>query len=142
MSALKFSMKRSGSFRANWIDTHNVCGVNPTTRPVYNYNCELETTDKLDENGFIMDNLLVDKYFQANYASWLPVLPLSCELIAKRAVENLVRMLEDHDQNPIRVAVTVGGSTEAMLTCEWQQETKRKAGKKVTAERSSLGAWK
>lgn len=136
MSSLRFSMKRSGSFRANWIDTQNVCGVNPTTRPNYNYHCELETTDKLDDNGFIMDNLLVDKYFQSKYASYWPVMPLSCELIAKRAVENLVRMLEDHGQTPIRVAVTVGGSTEAMLTCEWQQETKRKAGKKITAQKS------
>lgn len=123
---MTFRMKRNGSFQANWISNLNVCGVDPSTRPVYTYSCELETTDNLDDQGFIVDNNEVVKHFTDRYAKY-ETYPLSCELIAKEAVEYFQSLLKSHGQEALKINVTVSAMSQAELTCSWEaNKTSRK----------------
>lgn len=122
MSITKFKMKRSGSFQANWLSNENVCGVDPSKRPVYTFECEMETTNQLDEQGFIVDNNEVVRYFTDKYSGPEPVASKSCERIARAAVAHFLRMLDDHGQTPLRVAVSVSAMSQATLTCEWAED--------------------
>lgn len=123
MSMTKFKMRRSGSFQANWVSNENVCGVDPSMRPVYTFECEMETTNKLDAQGFIVDNNEVVRYFTDKYSRSAPVEAKSCERIARAAVSYFLRLLDEHGQTPLRVAVTVSAMTQAALTCEWTEDS-------------------
>lgn len=123
MASVKFRMKRSGTFQAYWTSTQNVCGTDPSLRPVYTFICEIETPTQLDVQGFILDNMLIAKYFTDTYAM-KPVEPASCEKIAMRAVNDIVGMIAEHGISPYRVAVTIGGSALAELTYEWVNDLK------------------
>lgn len=128
---ITFRMKRQGSFQANWDGTRNVCGVDPSTRPVYSYTCELETSNNLDSQGFIVDNNEVVKHFTDRYATTYRVRPLSCELIAKEAVEYFQRLLESHGQEALKISVTVSAMSQAELTCSWEASKTKSRTKKV-----------
>jgi len=106
--------------------------VDPTQRPTYTFTCELETEDRLDSQGFILDNQKVVEYFNSTYQTYVPIEPLSCERIAKRAVDKLVSMLRENNQVPLYVAVTIGGSAEAMLTCKWAESKAERKQRKQT----------
>jgi len=119
-SAMILRMRREGEFVANWSDVHTGCGTPKLGPNVYRYVCEIESTrESLDENGFILDNMEVDAYFQSVYSARVPA--KSCERIAINAVEHIRRMLRD----PLRVAVTIYGSPQAGLTAEWQAQVDR-----------------
>lgn len=118
----KFKMKRIGQFQANWESRRNVCGVDRSLRPLYSYECEMETTDRLDDQGFIMDNKHVSEYFINKYAS-AKTAPLSCEMMAKLATLDILALLRRNGSEPKRVAVTIAGSAQAAMTYEWTEET-------------------
>lgn len=128
---MTFKLRRSGAFQANWDGTRNVCGVDPGTRPVYTYTCELETTNNLDSQGFIVDNNEVVKHFTERYAATYRVRPLSCELIAKEAVEYFQSLLESRGQEALKISVTVSAMSQAELTCSWEASKTKSRTKKV-----------
>lgn len=123
MASVKFKMKRTGTFQAYWTSTHNVCGTDPSLRPVYTFVCEIETPSQLDSQGFILDNMLIAQYFTQKYAT-KAIEPLSCEMIAMRAVNDITNMIAERNIAPYRVAVTIGGSALAELTYEWVNDLK------------------
>lgn len=131
---MKLTMKRKGSFRCDWTNTHNKCGIGTDTNPVYQYDCLIETADILDEQGFVFDQLEIDTYFQQKYAGRSLISGYanktshpakSCEIIALDAVRDVKRMIENHMLGHsgmsliYRIAVTISFGDQAMLTAEW-----------------------
>lgn len=130
---MKLLLKRKGTFHAHWNSTHRMCGV-PTRsysgRELlsyqYSYECLIEAGTKLDSNGFIIDQLKVDEYFNTKYEKVGPA--KSCEIIAQHAVKDIADMLKDNDgmKEVYRIAVTVAFNELASMTCEWVKPEAKK----------------
>src|SRR2546430_15256545 len=109
---MKLTMNRKGSFRCNWFDTANKCGLGPDKFPMYTYQCHIETADILDAQGFVFDQLKIDEYFQQKYRGQQAA--QSCERIAVSACGEIRRMIENHmlGHNGMsviyKIAVTIG----------------------------------
>lgn len=122
---MKLTMNRKGTFTCNWSSIDGKCGIGPSLSPTYTYHCILETGNILDPNGFVFDQLLLDRYFNSKYAYIHK--PQSCEKIATTACEDIKRMVENHMLNTsgvsaiYRISVTIGLGTDgpASLTAEW-----------------------
>lgn len=129
---MKLLLKRKGTFHAHWNSTHRMCGV-PTKsysgRELlsyqYSYECLIEAGTKLDSNGFIIDQLKVDEYFNTKYEKVGPA--KSCEIIAQHAVKDIADMLKDNGMKEVyRIAVTVAFNELASMTCEWVKPEAKK----------------
>lgn len=133
---MKLILNRKGEFPCHWLSTDNMCGTINTTEPIYSYDCRIETADILDSHGFIMDQLMVDDYFQKRYThtpeerrgirSRQRHHAVSCEQIAINGVNEIKRMLEDHMLKETgisviyKIAVTISfGPKHASITAEW-----------------------
>lgn len=130
---MKLILNRKGEFPCHWLSTDNMCGTINTTEPIYSYDCRIETADILDKQGFIMDQLMVDDYFQKRYTHSEGRYrqrqrhnAVSCEQIAINGVNEIKRMLEDHMLKETgisviyKIAVTISfGPKHASITAEW-----------------------
>jgi len=132
---MKLTMNRRGNFRCNWSSADNKCGTGTELTPAYAYHCHIETADILDQHGFIIDQLEIDKYFQTKYygnqPAWKTTPAQSCEKIALNAVNDIKRMIENHMLSNhgmsviYRIAVTISlsdQSSPAQMTAEWLPE--------------------
>src|SRR5579859_7836789 len=161
--AIKLKMVRRGNFTANWKTTENMCGVTESHNPTYNYVCEIECGTILDEHGFMIDQLDVDRYFQVKFAASRRnpngVNALSCERMAIICCDDVKYMVESHMMKATggsevhRIAVTIFFNETAAMTAEWKATnenacgtTGRKPGRKTnrgqrkTGKRDSLSS--
>ena len=145
----KLIMRRSGTFLCRWNSTDGKCGTRDHLTPVYHYECVIEALPVLDQNGFLMDQLDIDKYFQNRYyGDQVPTYslhnptgtpshpPRSCEQIALNAINDITYLLRGHlnkthgamDVGSIvkSVRVSVGVDQQAVMTAEWTPDKSRK----------------
>ena len=120
---MKLVLKRAGTFKCNWRSGDNVCGHGVSGIQKYSYSCEIVSdNNSLDEHGFIVDQLDVDKTFQTMFHPD-PHQPKSCELMALEFVAQIKYLARRI--TPTRVTVSVGpipppGAVgEASITAEW-----------------------
>lgn len=150
---MKLVLQRRGSFRCHWASTGSVCGVNVEPTPTYEYLCKIETGVVLDKNGFIIDQLDIDKYFKTKYSEGMDLgqriklfPPKSCELIALDAVTDIKRLVETHMMKTtgashlFKIAVTVRFGQDAQMTAEWTPE-KSKLKKRKQLRRTEIVDW-
>jgi hypothetical protein len=133
---VKLIMTREGGFVCHWITPHGKCGTSKDIRSTYFYKCVIEAKPVLDSNGFLFDQLEIDKYFQRRYRDDPPgSVPRSCENIAMNAVADItnllaVRMMEEHgaplDKIIERLEVSIGADSQAMMTCVWEPPKKQR----------------
>lgn len=116
--AIRLSMERTGEFSVNWTGNNSTqCGT--LGQSVISYRVAIETTaDKLDVNGFIIDNNEIHAYFVEHYRHVVDF--ESCELIATKACKYF------HDKvnslYMVRVAIS-GNPSAAWLTAEWDADS-------------------
>jgi len=123
---MKFILKRGGQFKCHWSNYDGRCGTDKNPIQTYNFLCQIETSDKLDKNGFIVDQLDVNETFQKLFYP-NPHPAKSCELIAMHALEAIRTLVYTHspDIRIYRVAVSISVPTppgvigEAAITAEW-----------------------
>lgn len=154
--AIKLKMVRRGNFKANWTTSENMCGVTVSPNPTYNYVCEIECGTILDEHGFMIDQLDVDRYFQVKFAASHQqpsgVKALSCERMAIICCSDVKYMVESHMMKATggseihRIAVTIFFNETAAMTAEWKAldentcgTTSRKSGRKTTRGQRTPG---
>lgn len=134
---MKITLKRAGHFQCYWRSAEGLCGGHELS-PEYKYSCEIEAADVFDKNGFIYDQLKIDAYFQTKYSRTVGFPyhePLSCELIAKNAVLDIMKSLVRHYQDAgvigykiyrITVSISVqppaGVRGEASISAEWRKD--------------------
>ena len=125
---MKLTLRRSGTFKANWRTGDGVCGHGEPGKQEYNYICELVSDSTfLDQNGFIIDQLEVNQVFQTTFYPKASD-PLSCEEMALMFV-NLIHYLATSHVRSVdavsRVTVGVGAIPppgvrgEALISAEW-----------------------
>lgn len=80
-----FRQQATGHFTAN-VSGPTHCGPDATSPKTYPYEVEIYYTAEaqLDQNGFLLDNLTFDVYFNS-----IENVDVSCELLAKQAAEYL-----------------------------------------------------
>lgn len=144
-------LKRAGAFHAQWESLDGVCGTAGDSTRNYTYECVIVADAAvLDANGFIIDQLDVDAYFQNQYSGFKsdsskpttnyngyntkyaskPILykPLSCERIAIGAVNDILKLVKNHGCKVSRLSVSIAlassqvASQVASMTCEWAEE--------------------
>lgn len=108
------TVNRIGEFDILSCEPGPQCGSSETRH--YRYHVSIEGDSyNLDENGFVVDNLEIAKYFDDNYHK-KAVKALSCEVMAAVAVHNFARM-----RNGLRrVKVTIWGSDKSFIEAEWK----------------------
>lgn len=123
---MQLTLKRAGTFTANWNSGSNVCGHGKSGEQTYNYSCEIVSDSKhLDPHGFIVDQLDVDRTFRDKY--YLSSYPVSCEQMAIAFVYEIQTMVIKHQGvgTVKRVVVSVGPippkgyKGEAAIIAEW-----------------------
>lgn len=126
-SEMRFILKRAGQFKCHWSNFDGRCGTDPNPIQTYNYLCQIETNDALDENGFIVDQIDVNAAFQNQYHP-KPHKAKSCELIALEMVTAIQMLVHKQSSKKIkvyRVAVSIdaippaGVIGDASITAEW-----------------------
>ena len=154
-------MVRRGTFRANWNTTENMCGITLSTNPTYNYICEIECGTVLDQHGFMIDQLDIDRYFRKKFETFNGVKALSCERMAIICCEDVKYMVESHMMKATggseihRIAVTIFFNETTAMTAEWRASEncnttggkpdrkangrQRKTGKRNSVSRSAVG---
>jgi hypothetical protein len=122
---VRITLKRSGTFKCHWSNYENRCGTDREPIQEYKYECEIETTDALDEHGFVLDQLDVNNTMQKLFFP-NPHVARSCELIALHAVSVLRSLVSVKPCTPYRIRVGVGVippknvKGEAMIYAEWR----------------------
>lgn len=86
-----FTVERTGQFpftmgSNNYGSNGDQCGL--IGQSVLNYRVRAQKED-LDYRGFVVDHADVDRYFQTKWLNFVDTDAPSCELISKRAVEDL-----------------------------------------------------
>lgn len=124
---MNLCLKRKGNFLADWQSTKGMCGTprfDTDTYVQYNYECIIEADhSELDSNGFLIDQLEVNKYFEVKYKTRKKA--QSCERIAIEAVKEIADLLYANGHRKVnRIAVTVAptGVELASMTCEWEKK--------------------
>lgn len=109
---LILTLERSGQFSVRYTeDNTNQCGPTRLT-DILTYRVKLTmSADTLDENGFVVDNMFVDRYFKETYRL-VPVFE-SCEKIAIRTCRDMRKAL---GSRLLGVEVSIAGMKEAVLT--------------------------
>jgi hypothetical protein len=123
---MRITLRRSGMFKCNWSDFGNRCGTDPQPIQEYRYQCEIETTDVLDEQGFIVDQLDVNNTMQQLFYPE-PTHARSCERIAIAAVFSMLKLINERSvAKAYRVTIGVGvvvpknSKEDALITAEWR----------------------
>lgn len=96
-----YHTRRRGSFTAKSGGLHP-CGLDPIN---FLYQCEVETY-ALDDDGFVIDNVLLDTLCVTDY------MDMSCEHWAASVAGKIYAHLREHyaDEDIIRICVTVGST--------------------------------
>lgn len=106
--------------------TPNQCGK--VRQQTYKYFCTIEATDRsLTKEGYVMENLWTDEYFQERYVgNGIPV--PSCEKMATYAVEHFRHLFKIHpDLKKVdlqRIYVRIHGSPVSFIEAEWVKNKK------------------
>lgn len=126
---MKLKMIRRGRFECHWRTTENMCGITSSNTPSYNYVCEIECGPVLDQHGFMIDQLDVDKYFQTKWSAraggYTGHIALSCEKMALACVDDVKYLVEAHMMKAAgfseihRLSVTISFNETAAMTAEW-----------------------
>jgi hypothetical protein len=128
---MRLVLRRKGTFNANWSDTHTMCGFPEEILGTkilsyrYNYECTIEADSSLDTDGFIIDQLALDRYFQVKYHH--RQVAKSCERLALQAVKDVAELLRTKGMTSVfRIAVTISFNDLASMTAEWTKENDSK----------------
>jgi hypothetical protein len=122
---MRITLKRSGTFKCHWSNFDNRCGTDRQPIQEYRYECEIETDDNLDEHGFVVDQLDVNRTMQELMFPG-PYEAVSCEKLTQIAVARMKILVMNHHAGEVyRVRVGVGVippknvKGEAMIYAEW-----------------------
>lgn len=95
---------------------------------LYKYFCTIEATNKsLTPEGYVMENLWTDQYFQDTYGSTAgDMIPVpSCEQMAMEAVQYFRNLFKKHpDLQKVdvqRIYVRIHGSPVSFIEAEWKK---------------------
>lgn len=117
------TLQRQGEFRVGQCgDDTTQCGMRGTR--TLHYDVSIRSTERqLNENGFIVDQLEIQRYFDTRYQ----VVPrfLSCEEIACEATKGLRKLVGPRRCNSIKVTIAPGPN--AGLTAEWSAKLQTKS---------------
>lgn len=123
---MKLSINRSGEFITHQDSDHpQQCGKVGARH--YKYFVSITASNKkLSKDGFVMDNLWVDEYFQLCYGeNKLRMKCDSCENMAQRAVDYFHHVFENHEEvrgvEVLRIYVRINGSDISFIEAEWQK---------------------
>lgn len=123
---MRIILKRSGIFKCNWSTFDNRCGTDPKPEQTYKYACEVETGTGLDEHGFVIDQVAVNRIFQDMFYPE-PHTARSCERIALKALDDISRLAVSNPAVDLyRITVGVGAIPpkgvvgDAMIYAEWK----------------------
>lgn len=121
---MDLQIQRVGRFRVNFKGPNtNQCGQKNVTREL-RYKVEITGDDTvLDQQGFIIDNNDIDRYFQEKYGVEDGFEFQSCENIAQEACKAFRGRL-GHRRGLKKICVTVSGSDVASLSATWKRKTK------------------
>lgn len=113
-SGCVLQIERDGKFSVRYTERNdNQCGNLKADILLYNVKiCVQESA--LDENGFIIDNMVIYNYFRDTFHE--VAVFQSCERIALQAMQYFRDMLGEH---LISIEVTVSGVPEAKMTAKW-----------------------
>jgi hypothetical protein len=100
---MKFRQSAEGAFECDVVPGTPHCGID-STHSRFRYHVAITYTSRsvLDSNGFLLDNLTFQAYFNT-----LGKLRVSCELVAANAVEYFVALLADNMRYVSDVSVCV-----------------------------------
>lgn len=86
----------------------------------YEYKIEIEAKCKLDEHGFIFDQLTIDKSIKEKFLNYIS----SCEIICNETEKMLFNLLQEKQVEVIRTSVTIKGTgSEASFTLKTNYNT-------------------
>lgn len=91
----------------------------------YRYFVSITATNKnLTEEGFVMDNKLIDDYFQQKYTKNKKIC-LSCEIMAMEAIESFKNLLAQLTKADVkRIYVRIYGTQTSFIEAEWKKSKK------------------
>lgn len=118
-------INREGSFAVSEsAQTESQCGRVAQTQ--YRYFCSIEATNKkLTPEGFVMENLWADQYFQDTYNLETKEVP-SCEEMAQRAIDHFLGLFQTVPElegiDLTRILVRIHGSEVSFIEGEWRKE--------------------
>lgn len=122
--ATLLSLERNGTFdaSASMIPNAHKCASMETT--TYQYQVKIESAgDKLSPEGFLLNNELVQDYFDSRYGpkahKWEAV---SCELIALTSAREIADLCRKNGVTPHSVECCIVGSNGAEIRAIWTPE--------------------
>lgn len=91
----------------------------------FTYDVTICSTNRtLDKNGFIIDNAVIDDYFNKTYTKKKSNEAISsCELIAQDTVKYFHKYLEKRKIEILEINVIISGSEHSRLTASWEKST-------------------
>lgn len=119
-------INREGSFAlATGARGDNQCGKEGQLQ--YKYFCTIEATNKsLTKEGYVMENLWTDEYFQQTY-NGMPSAP-SCEQMAQDAIKHFLNLFETHPElqqvDLRRIYIRIHGTPISFIEGEWNKDEK------------------
>lgn len=128
MSGCTLMIERDGKFSVRYTERNdNQCGNLKADILLYNVKiCVADTA--LDENGFIIDNMVIYNYFRDTFHE--VAVFQSCERIALQAMNYFRDMLKEH---LVSIEVTVSGVPEAKMTARWNAPSDLATSKELWA---------
>jgi hypothetical protein len=116
------TINREGQFSVRHThSSENQCGLKGTQVLTYKVKI-IGDSDHLGNNGFLIDNDEIHNYFIVKYQKVREF--QSCELIAVRACEALMKLCEGHGAKVHAIDVTISGNPLAGLTASWRAPRK------------------
>jgi hypothetical protein len=118
MNKQTITINRFGSFQTN-ASSENQC--KDVGHKFYDYKVEIITKCNLDKDGFVFDQLLIDKEIKERFENFIT----SCELCCNEVEKILAKLLEEKNVKPIRTAITVKpniGEASFTLTTEYETQ--------------------
>jgi hypothetical protein len=118
-------INREGSFSVSEsAQTAHQCGK--IAQSQYRYFCSIEATnERLTPEGFVMENMWVDEYFQATYNLETKEVP-SCEKMAQDAIAHILHLFaRQPDLREVdlrRILIRIHGSPVSFIEGEWRKE--------------------
>lgn len=122
-TACVLKINREGQFTVNDRSKHpSQCGS--VGKRDYKYFVTIEATNKhLNQVGYVMENMLVDEYFQQTYHNKAMKCD-PCEAMASRAIAALKALV--YRENPKvelkRIYVRIHGTPASFIEAEWKNE--------------------
>lgn len=114
-SAVVLTVNRCGEFNIISSSPRNQCGSENTTS--YEYEVAISAhADCLDKDGFVIDSLEIDAYFQKHYDE-RKIRAESCEKMATKAVEFFNKL-----KNVSLVRVKIRGTDVSYIEAVWNRQ--------------------